>query len=80
MSGMATVDNARVMDLMKSALGMAKHIVTPGVFVTSVLQGEGVGARQTGLCGNFETVVSCKPDSSRSCTREILWVCRGFKG
>ncbi|TBW52507.1 23S rRNA (uridine(2552)-2'-O)-methyltransferase RlmE [Marinobacter halodurans] len=81
MSGMPAVDIPRAMDLVELALDMAKQVLRPeGVFVAKVFQGEGFDSLLKDMKTNFRTVVSRKPGASRSRSREVYQVCRGFRG
>jgi 23S rRNA (uridine2552-2'-O)-methyltransferase len=81
MSGMAAVDIPKAMGLIELALDMAQQVLRPGgVFVAKVFQGEGFEALLGEMRGSFASVVSRKPDSSRSRSREVYQVCKGFKG
>ncbi|WP_111494369.1 MULTISPECIES: 23S rRNA (uridine(2552)-2'-O)-methyltransferase RlmE [Marinobacter] len=81
MSGMPAVDIPKAMDLVELALDMAKQVLRPdGVFVAKVFQGEGFDALLKDMKDNFGSVVSRKPGASRSRSREVYQVCRGFRG
>jgi len=80
MSGMPAVDIPKSMDLVELALDMAKQVLKPqGVFVAKVFQGEGFDSLLQDMRGSFSSVVSRKPGASRSRSREVYQVCRGFK-
>ncbi|MCB0384720.1 MAG: 23S rRNA methyltransferase, partial [Bdellovibrionales bacterium] len=81
MSGMPSVDIPKSMYLVELALDLAKTVLRPGgTFVTKVFQGEGFDAVLSDMRANFSKVVSRKPDASRSRSREMYQVCKGFKG
>ncbi|MEX0604819.1 MAG: 23S rRNA (uridine(2552)-2'-O)-methyltransferase RlmE [Marinobacter sp.] len=81
MSGMAAVDIPKAMGLIELALDMAQQVLTPGgVLVAKVFQGEGFESLLAAMRQSFSSVVSRKPESSRSRSREIYQVCKGFKG
>ncbi len=81
MSGMPSVDIPKSMYLVELALDLAKTVLKPGgTFVTKVFQGEGFDALLLDMRANFSKVVSRKPDASRSRSREVYQVCKGFKG
>ncbi|MDX1800923.1 MAG: 23S rRNA (uridine(2552)-2'-O)-methyltransferase RlmE [Marinobacter sp.] len=81
MSGMAAVDIPNAMGLVELALDMAQQVLRPGgVLVTKVFQGEGFDALLADMKQCFGSVVSRKPDSSRSRSREVYQVCKGFRG
>lgn len=81
MSGMAAVDIPKAMGLVELALDMAGQVLRPGgSFVAKVFQGEGFDQLLADMRGQFATVVSRKPDSSRARSREIYQVGKGFRG
>lgn len=81
MSGMAAVDIPNAMGLVELALDMANQVLRPGgILVTKVFQGEGFDALLIEMKRSFDSVVSRKPDSSRSRSREVYQVCKGFRG
>lgn len=81
MSGMKAVDQPKAMYLVELAVDMARQVLNPGgVFVAKVFQGEGFDALILELRRLFNTVVTRKPDASRSRSREVYVVARGFRG
>lgn len=81
MSGLRDVDQPRSMYLVELALDMARQVLKPGgTFVAKVFQGEGFEPwlRDTRSC--FASVANRKPDASRSRSREVYMVAKGFKG
>jgi 23S rRNA (uridine2552-2'-O)-methyltransferase len=81
MSGMRDVDQPAAMYLVELALDMATQILKPGgSFVAKVFQGEGFPEWLKEVRKNFNSCVSRKPDSSRSRSREVFVVAKGFKG
>ncbi|MCG8610051.1 MAG: 23S rRNA (uridine(2552)-2'-O)-methyltransferase RlmE [Pseudomonadales bacterium] len=81
MSGMAAVDIPKSMYLVELAYDLATRVLTPGgAFLTKVFQGEGLDQMVRDMRQSFNQVYSRKPDASRSRSREIYQVCKGFKG
>ena len=80
-SGVADIDQPRVMYLVELALEMAAKVLKPGGnFVVKVFQGEGFDTILSEMRMKFIRVVSRKPPSSRPRSREIYLVAKGFKG
>jgi 23S rRNA (uridine2552-2'-O)-methyltransferase len=80
-SGMADIDQPRVMYLVELALEMAASVLKPsGNFVVKVFQGEGFDTILAEMRMKFMKVVSRKPSSSRARSREMYLVAKGFKG
>jgi 23S rRNA (uridine2552-2'-O)-methyltransferase len=80
-SGMADIDQPRVMYLVELALAMAASVLKPGGnFVIKVFQGEGFDTILADMRTKFIKVISRKPSSSRARSREIYLVAKGFKG
>jgi 23S rRNA (uridine2552-2'-O)-methyltransferase len=81
MSGVDAVDQASSMYLVELALDMARQVLKPkGNFVAKVFHGEGYDDYLKEVRTSFEKVVVRKPDSSRSRSREVYVVGKGFKG
>ncbi|ACE83312.1 23S rRNA (uridine(2552)-2'-O)-methyltransferase RlmE [Cellvibrio japonicus] len=81
MSGINAVDQPQAMYLVELALDMAKRVLKPqGNFVAKVFHGEGYDQYLKDLKGCFEKVVIRKPDASRSRSREVYVVGKGFLG
>jgi len=81
MSGMSAVDQPRSMYLVELALDMARRILAPdGSFVAKVFQGEGFDELFRDVQGSFSRVVTRKPQASRSRSREVYLVARGYRG
>ena len=60
---------------------MAQQVLVPGgVFVAKVFQGEGFDTLMADLRKQYQSVVTRKPDASRTRSREVYWVAKGFKG
>lgn len=80
MSGVDAVDQPQAMGLVELALDMAKQVLKPkGAFVAKVFHGEGFDAFLKDVKGMFEKVVIRKPDASRSRSREVYVVAKGYK-
>ena len=79
-TGMASVDQPRAMYLCELALDFARESLKPGGgFVIKVFQGAGFDDYIKSVRQSFGRVVSRKPDSSRSKSREIYLVAGNFK-
>ncbi len=80
MSGVASVDQPRSMQLAELALDLAtEFLAEDGAFVVKLFQGEGFDALLARLKREFRSVKLRKPDASRSRSKEIYAVCRGLK-
>lgn len=80
LSGMAAIDQPRSMALVELALDFARTTLKPGgCFLTKVFQGEGFEALLREMRQEYSQVVSKKPDSSRSRSKEIYLIGKGFK-
>lgn len=80
MSGVAAVDQPQSMYLVELALDMARQVLSPGGgFVAKVFQGEGFDQFLKDLRTSFSSVNTRKPAASRSRSREVYLVCKGFK-
>ena len=80
MSGMKAVDQPRAMHLAELAHEFARTVLQPGgSLLTKVFQGEGFESYLRDLRADFERVSSRKPDASRSRSREMYLLARGFK-
>jgi len=80
-SGIDSADQASSMYLVELALDMARKVLKPkGNFVAKVFQGSGSDAYLKELRKSFEKVSIRKPAASRSRSREIYVVAKGFKG
>jgi 23S rRNA (uridine2552-2'-O)-methyltransferase len=81
MTGIAITDQARSMMLAELALEFAtQHLRTGGDFLVKAFQGAGFAEFLRGLRGRFAEVLSRKPPASRSESREIYLLGKGFKG
>lgn len=77
LSGMKSVDQPRVMGLVEEAWIFARETLAPGGgLLVKVFQGEGVDEFKRELMQHFQTVVTRKPDSSRSASSEIYIVAK----
>ena len=81
MTGIAITDQARSMMLAELALEFAtQHLRTGGDFLVKTFQGAGFTEFLSDLRRRFGEVLSRKPPASRSESREIYLLGRGFKG
>lgn len=81
MSGMASVDMPRSMELLELAMDLAVQVLKPGgTFLTKVFQGEGFDQVLQTMRQRFDKVQTRKPDASRARSREQYQLCRGFRG
>ena len=80
-SGVTVADQAASMYLVELALDMASQVLKPkGSFLAKVFQGEGYDEYLKSVRAVFDKVVVRKPDSSRSRSREVYILGKGFKG
>lgn len=81
MSGIADIDQPQSMYLVELALDMARQVLNKdGTFLAKVFQGEGFDELHASVKSSFTRVVTRKPEASRSRSREIYLVGKGFKG
>src|SRR5690606_18957400 len=79
-SGVDAADQASSMYLVELALDMARQTLKPGAnFVAKVFHGEGYEQYLKDMRGSFDKVVVRKPEASRSRSREVYVVGKGFK-
>jgi 23S rRNA (uridine2552-2'-O)-methyltransferase len=79
MSGLADVDQPRAMYLVELALDMARRVLAPGgAFVAKIFQGEGFDSLLGDARASFGKVLTRKPGASRSRSREVYLVAKGF--
>jgi 23S rRNA (uridine2552-2'-O)-methyltransferase len=79
MSGMNDIDQPRAMYLVELAVDFASQTLKPGgALLMKVFQGEGFSELLQQLKRNFSAVVSRKPEASRSRSREVYIVAKGF--
>lgn len=80
-SGVSAADQATSMYLVELALDMACQVLKPnGSFVAKVFHGEGCDDYIKSLRDHFTSVIIRKPDASRSRSREVFVVGKGYKG
>ncbi len=78
-SGVDAADQASSMYLVELALEMARAVLAPGGnFVTKVFHGEGYEAYLKALRSSFDKVLVRKPQASRSRSREVYVLGKGF--
>lgn len=81
LSGIATADQAASIYLIELALDMAQQVLKPkGCFIAKAFQGEGYEAFVKEVRNHFDNVVIRKPEASRSRSREVYVVGKGFRG
>ncbi|WP_163832341.1 23S rRNA (uridine(2552)-2'-O)-methyltransferase RlmE [Spartinivicinus ruber] len=81
MSGMKAVDQPKAMYLAELALDLSLQVLKPkGDFLTKVFQGEGFDQYFKAMREAFASVVTRKPLASRSRSREVYLLGKGFKG
>ncbi len=80
LSGMATVDQPRSIYLCELALDFAVQTLKPGGnFLTKIFQGEGFDAYLRQLRENFASIMTRKPQSSRSKSSEVYLIGHDFR-
>ena len=80
-SGISSADQAGAIYLLELALDMVRRVLKPGgSFVAKLFQGVGSDAYLKELRTAFEKVSIRKPTASRSRSREVYVVAKGFKG
>jgi 23S rRNA (uridine2552-2'-O)-methyltransferase len=81
LSGIASVDQARAVELGELALDFAlNHLKPQGVFLVKAFQGAGYDGYVARLRRCFVQVQTRKPDASRSRSNEVYLVARGLRG
>lgn len=81
MSGVKDADQPAAMYLVELAHDMARQVLKPGgMFLAKVFQGEGFQEYLAALKLDFDKVITRKPESSRSRSRETYLLAKGFKG
>jgi 23S rRNA (uridine2552-2'-O)-methyltransferase len=79
-SGIDSADQASSMYLVELALDMARQVLKPkGDFVAKVFQGTGSEDFLKDLRTSFDKVLIRKPAASRSRSREVYMVAKGFR-
>ena len=80
MSGIADVDQPKSIYLVELALDMVRQVLKPGgSFVCKVFHGEGFDQWMKDCKRQFAQVSARKPDASRSRSREVYVVGKGFR-
>jgi len=80
-TGVASVDQARIMNVAELALDFADKTLTPGgTLLVKTFQGVGFQAFHREMQRRFDKLVTRKPKASRSESREIYLLGKGFKG
>ena len=80
-SGISSADQAASIYLLELALDMVRRVLKPGgVFVAKLFQGEGSDEYLKAVRAAFGKVMIRKPSASRSRSREVYVVAKGFKG
>lgn len=80
MSGMNDIDQPRAMHLVELAQDFALCTLRPGgALLMKVFQGEGFQTLQQSLKQQYDTVLNRKPEASRSRSREVYVLARGFR-
>jgi len=80
MSGMADIDQPRAMHLMELAADFARQTLNPGgTLLFKGFHGEGFDDFVRSLKHDYTAVVQRKPDASRSRSREVYVIARGYK-
>ena len=78
-SGIASVDQARAMYLAELSLDLARKVLVPGGdLLVKVFQGSGFEELKREMGATFTKVIIRKPKASRSRSREVYMVARGY--
>nr|WP_226818529.1 RlmE family RNA methyltransferase [Acidithiobacillus montserratensis] len=81
MSGIASVDQARAIDLAELALDMAQRWLRPGgTLLIKVFMGAGAEELRRALRKDFKKIVVRKPEASRARSTEQYWLALDFQG
>lgn len=81
MTGVASVDQARVMNLAELVLEFSDKTLKPGgSLLIKAFQGSGFNELYAQLRRRFEKLVARKPSASRAESKEIYLLGRGFRG
>lgn len=79
LSGISEIDQARAQALASAALAFANRVLkTGGTLLVKVFQGAGFDVILGKLRYNFKDVKIIKPDASRSRSKEVFILARGF--
>lgn len=80
-TGDRATDHLRIIALAEAALDIARRLLAPGgAFVCKVLQGGATGDLMATVRRDFAEVRHAKPPASRTDSREVYLVARGFRG
>ena len=80
-SGIASADQARAAELVRTALDFCRAQLKPGgAFLVKVFQGEEFAGLLREIKGLFRDVRTLKPSASREESRETYLLARGLKG
>lgn len=80
-SGISSVDQARLIHLLELALDFCEQVLRPGgTLLVKAFQGAGYPEYQKALKQRFQTVKSRKPKASRAKSRENYLLAQGFRG
>ena len=80
-SGIASADQARAAELVRTALDFCRaQLKTGGTFLVKVFQGEEFAGLLKEMKGMFREVRTLKPSASREESRETYLLARGLKG
>ena len=80
LSGIASADQARALELAELALDFAlKHLKPQGNFLVKLFQGAGFEAFLKALRGRFASVAVRKPEASRSRSSEVYLLGKGLR-
>jgi 23S rRNA (uridine2552-2'-O)-methyltransferase len=79
LSGIANVDQARLLELAVAAIELCRKVLKPdGVFLVKAFHGEAFDALMASLRGAFKKVKVVKPSASRGESAETYVVARGL--
>ena len=79
-TGIEDVDQANFIEILESILGICSNLLRiNGVLVMKFFIGSSYDFARKTLNESFESVASYKPDSSRSKSNEIFFICNGYK-
>jgi len=80
MSGNRSVDQAKSMYLCELAVAFAAQVLkSGGSLLIKIFQGEGFDPLLRVVRQQYDKVVTRKPNASRDRSREVYWLCQGFK-
>lgn len=80
LSGVKSIDQPKSMYLVELALDIAQKILCPGGnFLTKAFQGSGIEELVSDARQHFKQIKHLKPDASRSRSREVYILAKGFK-